>query len=142
VWSVGHNGVKLHSPCQRPRIVARSLPEAKAGIQTKGAPTVFHLVKALFREQREQDSNLRYLITDQSGAVVESLRRLRVRRVTNVRGWGCLVSIHRGLRTGLLALTDGGDVLPVTPEDDEASRQVESSGVAPRRDPAPDRVGI
>jgi len=56
-------------------------------------------------------------------------------------GGGCLVSIHRGLRTGVLALTDGGDVLPVTPQHDEASRQVESSGVAPGRDPAPDGVG-
>lgn len=73
-----------------------------------------------------------YLITDRSGAVVESLRSLRVGRVADVRGWGCLVTIYRGLRVGVLALSDGGDVLPVTPEDDEASWQVESTGVPDR----------
>jgi hypothetical protein len=73
-----------------------------------------------------------WLVTDRNGAVVESFRGLRVRTVTDVRGWGCLVTIYRGLRAGVLALTDGGGVLPVILEDDEASWQVESSGVPDR----------
>jgi hypothetical protein len=73
-----------------------------------------------------------WLVTDRNGAVVESFRGLRVRTVTDVRGWGCLVTISRGLRAGVLALTDGGGVLPVILEDDEASWQVESSGVPDR----------
>jgi hypothetical protein len=42
VGSVGHDGVNQHSPCQRPRIVAESLPETEAQIVTtalKGGDT-------------------------------------------------------------------------------------------------------
>ena len=40
-------------------------------------------------------------------------------------GYGCLVAVFRGLRVGLLAVTDDDAVLPVTPPDDEASWAVQ-----------------
>lgn len=62
-----------------------------------------------------------HLVTDRDGAVVESLRRHRVGDVIDVPEWGCLVTICRGLRVGVVAVTDAGAIFPVTPEDDEAS---------------------
>ncbi len=64
-------------------------------------------------------------MTDRDGEVVESLRGERVRQVIDVPGWGCLVVLFRGLRVGVLAVTDGGDIFPITPEDDEASWSVD-----------------
>lgn len=66
-----------------------------------------------------------WLVTDRSGAVIEGLRGFRVRTVVDVPDWGCLLVMLRGLRAGVLGVTDQGDILLVTPEDDEASWSVE-----------------
>ncbi len=66
-----------------------------------------------------------WLVTDRNGEVVEPLRGHRVRQVFDVPGWGCLVVVFRGLRVGVLAVTDAGDIFPITPADDEASWRVD-----------------
>ncbi|MET1007498.1 MAG: prolyl oligopeptidase family serine peptidase [Propionibacteriaceae bacterium] len=60
--------------------------------------------------------------------MVESLRHRRLGFLTDVPGYGCLVAVFRGLRVGLLAVTDDGVTLPVTPPDDEASWSVQPAG--------------
>jgi integrase len=48
VWSVGHDGVKQHYPCKRPRIVAGSLLKPTQESKRNAPRLVFHLVKAPF----------------------------------------------------------------------------------------------
>lgn len=62
---------------------------------------------------------------DRQGSVAELLRPERLGALTDVPGYGCLVAVFRGLRVGLLAVTDDGAILPVTPPDDEASWSVQ-----------------
>ena len=44
MWSVGHDGVKQHPPCKRPRIVAGSLLKPTQESKRKAPRLVFHLV--------------------------------------------------------------------------------------------------
>jgi dipeptidyl aminopeptidase/acylaminoacyl peptidase len=69
-----------------------------------------------------------FLAADRTGSVIESLRHCRFGALTDVPGYGCLVAVFRGLRVGLLAVTDEGATFPVTPTDDEASWSVQTGG--------------
>lgn len=64
------------------------------------------------------------LLLAPSGEVVDSLARYRLRRCVELPGWGCLVVVYRGIRAGVIAVTDPTHWWPITPEGDLASWRI------------------